>query len=97
MLLETKISRDDGYQKQQDTLIVWTEHTGVDMALSFQEAEGCSQIWCVAPPNIPTLPMAVDSHQFTLYSCANTGSLSAKYNSALPRYIRVRIYAILSL
>jgi protein phosphatase-4 regulatory subunit 3 len=45
MLLETKISRDDGYQKQQDTLIVWTEHNGVDMALSFQEAEGCSQIW----------------------------------------------------
>ncbi|KAL1305857.1 hypothetical protein AAFC00_004010 [Neodothiora populina] len=44
-LLETKISRDDGYQKQQDTLIVWTESTGVDMALSFQEADGCSQIW----------------------------------------------------
>jgi protein phosphatase-4 regulatory subunit 3 len=43
--LETKISKDDGYQKQQDTLIVWTESTGVDMALSFQEAEGCAAIW----------------------------------------------------
>ncbi|QVM11933.1 Platinum sensitivity protein [Coccidioides posadasii str. Silveira] len=45
MLLETKISRDDGYQKQQETLIVWTEPNGTDMALSFQEAEGCAVIW----------------------------------------------------
>lgn len=29
-----------------ETLIVWTEPTnGVDMALSFQEAEGCTMIW----------------------------------------------------
>jgi protein phosphatase 4 regulatory subunit 3 len=45
MLLETKIQKDDGYQKQQDTLIVWTESNGTDMALSFQEAEGCAVIW----------------------------------------------------
>ncbi|KAI9810151.1 MAG: Platinum sensitivity protein [Pycnora praestabilis] len=44
-LLETKISKDDGYQKQQDTLIVWTESNGTDMALSFQEADGCATIW----------------------------------------------------
>jgi len=44
-LLETRITKDDGYQKQQDTLIVWTESNGVDMALSFQEAEGCAGIW----------------------------------------------------
>jgi protein phosphatase-4 regulatory subunit 3 len=44
-LLETKITREDGYQKQQDTLIVWTEASVTDMALSFQEAEGCSAIW----------------------------------------------------
>ncbi|KAM0716561.1 hypothetical protein Q7P37_008006 [Cladosporium fusiforme] len=44
-LLETRITKDDGYQKQQETLIVWTETNGVDMALSFQEAEGCSSIW----------------------------------------------------
>ncbi|KAK0637247.1 component of IIS longevity pathway SMK-1-domain-containing protein [Bombardia bombarda] len=43
-LLETKIVKDDGFQKQQDTLIVWTDN-GVDMALSFQEAEGCALIW----------------------------------------------------
>lgn len=28
-----------------DTLIVWTESNGVDMALSFQEADGCGAIW----------------------------------------------------
>ena len=44
-LLETHITKDDGYQKQQDTLIVWTESNGIDMALSFQEAEGCATIW----------------------------------------------------
>ncbi|KAJ5104828.1 hypothetical protein NUU61_002175 [Penicillium alfredii] len=45
VLLETKISKDDGYQKQQETLIVWTEPNGTDMALSFQEADGCAVIW----------------------------------------------------
>jgi protein phosphatase-4 regulatory subunit 3 len=60
-LLLTRISKDDGYQKQQgkrassiggsqaktyaDTLIVWTEQNGTDMALSFQEPEGCASIW----------------------------------------------------
>ncbi|KAI1322253.1 DUF625-domain-containing protein [Xylariaceae sp. FL0255] len=46
ILLETRISKEDGFHKQQETLIVWTEPTnGIDMALSFQEAEGCSMIW----------------------------------------------------
>ncbi|KAK6372208.1 Platinum sensitivity protein [Lithohypha guttulata] len=45
MLLETRIVKDDSYQKQQDTLIVWTEPNGTDMALSFQEAEGCAAMW----------------------------------------------------
>ncbi|KAK0665879.1 component of IIS longevity pathway SMK-1-domain-containing protein [Cercophora samala] len=54
LLLETKIVKEDGFQKQQgivchltsatDTLIVWTDN-GVDMALSFQEADGCQAIW----------------------------------------------------
>jgi protein phosphatase-4 regulatory subunit 3 len=63
MLLETRICKEDGFQKQQgtfvshhissprlisslETLIVWTEPSNsTDMALSFQEAEGCSIIW----------------------------------------------------
>jgi protein phosphatase-4 regulatory subunit 3 len=64
LLLETRVFKEDGFQKQQgtwlsplqylhlalpiftDTLIVWTEPTTtIDMALSFQEAEGCTAIW----------------------------------------------------
>jgi PP4R3-like protein len=30
-----------------ETLIVWTEVGGPEMALSFQEAEGCAAIWYV--------------------------------------------------
>ncbi|KUL86288.1 hypothetical protein ZTR_08578 [Talaromyces verruculosus] len=44
-LLNTTIGKEEGYQKQQDTLIVWTETNGTDMALSFQEADGCAAIW----------------------------------------------------
>lgn len=46
VLLETHVQKEDGFQKQQETLIVWQEPgTHLDMALSFQEAEGCSAIW----------------------------------------------------
>lgn len=45
LLLEVRIKKNDSYQKQQDTLIVWTDPSGVDMALSFQEAEGCGAVW----------------------------------------------------
>lgn len=34
-----------GYQRQQDTLIVWTEPTGEEMALSFATPSGCADIW----------------------------------------------------
>ncbi|KAG9324976.1 hypothetical protein KVV02_000485 [Mortierella alpina] len=45
VLLSSRIRvGDDLYQRQQDTLIVWSEDD-VDLALSFQEADGCSEIW----------------------------------------------------
>lgn len=44
-LLDIKIKKDDNFQKQQDTLIVWTDPNGIDMALSFQEPDGCSSVW----------------------------------------------------
>lgn len=45
-LLETRVAKGDSFHKQQETLIVWTEPSnGIDMALSFQEAEGCTMIW----------------------------------------------------
>lgn len=33
------------YHNNLETLIVWSEDEGVDLALSFQEAEGCGEIW----------------------------------------------------
>ncbi|KTW25915.1 hypothetical protein T552_03189 [Pneumocystis carinii B80] len=45
VLLKSKIMREDLYQIQQKTLIVWQELDGTDIALSFQEAEGCDEIW----------------------------------------------------
>lgn len=33
------------YVLVSDTLIVWTEPDGTDYALSFQDVEGCAEIW----------------------------------------------------
>uniref|UniRef100_A0A1I8AGL3 SMK-1 domain-containing protein n=1 Tax=Steinernema glaseri TaxID=37863 RepID=A0A1I8AGL3_9BILA len=44
-ILESKIQVDTIYQKQQETLIVWSESESCDLALSFQEKSGCEEIW----------------------------------------------------
>ncbi|XP_065661891.1 serine/threonine-protein phosphatase 4 regulatory subunit 3B isoform X2 [Hydra vulgaris] len=44
VLLESRILTDTVYQKQQETLVVWSEANN-DFALSFQEKEGCGDIW----------------------------------------------------
>ncbi|KAF7302120.1 SMK-1 domain-containing protein [Mycena indigotica] len=45
VILSTPIRASDVYQRQQDTLIVWTEPNGADYALSFQDPEGCLEVW----------------------------------------------------
>ncbi|KAF5387750.1 hypothetical protein D9615_000680 [Tricholomella constricta] len=45
IILSTVIRSNDVYQRQQDTLIVWTEPDGVDYALSFQDPDGCAEVW----------------------------------------------------
>ncbi|KZT70333.1 DUF625-domain-containing protein [Daedalea quercina L-15889] len=45
VILSTTIRTNDVYQRQQDTLIVWTEPDGIDYALSFQDPEGCAEVW----------------------------------------------------
>ncbi|KAI0774738.1 DUF625-domain-containing protein [Trametes elegans] len=45
IILTTTIRANDVYQRQQETLIVWTEPDGVDYALSFQDPEGCGEVW----------------------------------------------------
>lgn len=44
-VLESKIQLDTIYQKQQGTLIVWSESETCDLALSFQEKTGCTELW----------------------------------------------------
>lgn len=44
-MLESKIIADDLYQLQQNTLIVWQELDGTDVAMSFEGEDGCHEIW----------------------------------------------------
>jgi len=44
-LLMSKVHSDDIYHHQEDTLIVWNEpNTDMDVAISFQEEQGCVEI-----------------------------------------------------
>ncbi|TKA73077.1 hypothetical protein B0A55_11944 [Friedmanniomyces simplex] len=45
ILLQSDIAKDNGYQRQQDTLIVWINNNRVDLALSFASPEECTRIW----------------------------------------------------
>mmetsp|Transcript_17675 Transcript_17675/g.24563 ORF Transcript_17675/g.24563 Transcript_17675/m.24563 type:complete len:103 (-) Transcript_17675:14-322(-) len=46
LILETKVFMEDIYILQADTLIVWNDpETDTDLALSFQEAAGCQDLW----------------------------------------------------
>ena len=44
VLLESRIESDRVYQKQDATLIVWDEND-IEKALSFQEKQGCDDVW----------------------------------------------------
>ncbi|KAI8816270.1 component of IIS longevity pathway SMK-1-domain-containing protein [Fimicolochytrium jonesii] len=45
VLLNTTIRSEVNYVRQQDTLVVWTEPSGEDLALSFQDVGGCNDTW----------------------------------------------------
>ncbi|PSR85086.1 Serine/threonine-protein phosphatase 4 regulatory subunit like [Actinidia chinensis var. chinensis] len=55
-LLLHRISSDDIYRKQDDTIISWRDpEFSTELALSFQETTGCSYIWdqiCIAQRNL---------------------------------------------
>ncbi|KAG6664198.1 serine/threonine-protein phosphatase 4 regulatory subunit 3 isoform X1 [Carya illinoinensis] len=55
-LLLHRISSDDIYRKQEDTIISWRDpEYSTELALSFQETTGCSYIWdhiCTAQRNL---------------------------------------------
>lgn len=63
VLLESKIQSDTAYQKQQETLIVWSEGDNFDLALSFQERAGCDEIWekiCAVQGKDPSVDFTQD-------------------------------------
>lgn len=79
------------YQKQQDTMIVWSEADNYDLALSFQEKAGCDEIWericqvklkpgtysCFADAKIPlSLPQWASS--VDLFNTLCTGQITEK-------------------
>ncbi|XP_003416056.1 serine/threonine-protein phosphatase 4 regulatory subunit 3B-like [Loxodonta africana] len=45
LIWESKINTHTRYQKQQESLIVWSEAENHGLALSFQERAGCQAIW----------------------------------------------------
>nr|GAT52302.1 predicted protein [Mycena chlorophos] len=45
VILSSPIDPMNVYQRQQETLILWTERNGADFALSFQDPQGCSEVW----------------------------------------------------
>ncbi|KAM7045461.1 serine/threonine-protein phosphatase 4 regulatory subunit 3-like [Molossus nigricans] len=45
LMLESEILPDTPYQKQKDTLIVWSEADNHGMALSFQDIGSCHETW----------------------------------------------------
>ncbi|KAJ1989298.1 Platinum sensitivity protein [Dimargaris cristalligena] len=46
ILLSSPVMKEDQYQKQQDSLIVWSDKgSNSDLALSFQEPASCADIW----------------------------------------------------
>lgn len=44
VILRSYLEGSIQYQRQQETLIVWTDSQGKDLALSFQENEGCADL-----------------------------------------------------
>lgn len=45
LLLQSKIELEKNYEKQQESLIVWDERNGFNLALSFEEKAICDCLW----------------------------------------------------
>lgn len=68
LILEAPISMEDIYQRQGETIISWNDPAiGMDLALSFQEAENCQQVWeelCNVQGRVEAGALGTDSPQF---------------------------------
>ncbi|CDO94071.1 unnamed protein product [Kluyveromyces dobzhanskii CBS 2104] len=57
VLLKSRLERNIEYQRQEETLIVWKDLNGQDIALSFEESVGCDSLCeyiCFVQKNIET-------------------------------------------
>lgn len=45
MILESKICPNREYRKQEDSMITWSEDEKCEIAISFQEKQGCEEVW----------------------------------------------------
>jgi hypothetical protein len=60
-LFDRLVTRGGNIQRQSETLLVWTETTGTDMALRFQETDGCAEIWALINQVCPQSKPYVDA------------------------------------
>ncbi|CAD5232966.1 unnamed protein product [Bursaphelenchus xylophilus] len=86
-VLESPVHRDTVYQRQQGTLIVWSESESCDLALSFQEKNGCTAIWdriCQIQGKDPDADEEADIDDQQSDSSNSNGSLSAGPSISIP-------------
>ncbi|KAB1213860.1 Serine/threonine-protein phosphatase 4 regulatory subunit 3 [Morella rubra] len=73
-LLLHRISSDDIYRKQEDTIISWRDpEYATELALSFQETTGCSYIW----DHICTVQRSLHFNTLNTGYCQVSGTLGA--------------------
>ncbi|KXS10737.1 DUF625-domain-containing protein [Gonapodya prolifera JEL478] len=66
LILNSRVIPTNNYQQQQETLIVWTEPSKMDssdtedLALSFEDAAGCTEVWEHLQKIIARMQLQVD-------------------------------------
>lgn len=83
LILKSKINANTPYQRQQETLIVWSEAESHGMALSFQETEGCQEIWediCRVQGKDPSVSITQDLIDDSDYEFDNLLESSAMFD-----------------
>ena len=67
-----------------DTLIVWTEPDGADYALSFQDADGCAEVWNFIIEVQRHMNVVGMYNPLTMLHCFYSGLLSLHYLTFTP-------------
>ncbi|CEF70399.1 Serine/threonine-protein phosphatase 4 regulatory subunit 3 [Strongyloides ratti] len=81
-VLQRKILKDTNYEKQQDTLVVWAEGENINLALSFQEKDGCEQTWANIVKAQGRNPMEVEAELRALEARDNSSLNSSGVNGS---------------